>query len=695
MKIRRSTVVLLIVLPAALAGFCAAQNPLAALEDAAKEKAAETAIETLLNNQLPLTLNANDVYPTVANLPGGPFNPQPLKLTADELNQPLAPGDYTINTLDFCSEYSVHAPGAGVAYVLGPYEGKAAGAIGALIWRGTVQYHINPNSLQAVSWAIQSGLTYSQMPKTYQGIIDQVIADYKSEINGDFVSNLETTYNNAAKTAKLPPLDTILAKLGKPGELALSAERQRAILTAQGTNDQLREQTLFQGQQSGLYTPVKAENGPWTERVKGQVYMKPLIAGGNMASNNVMQIRVMPPPTANASNTRGGARLIRASYGEPQVTPALANEEITMAAIMQGTLGYSQGQGAQALGQVPVVSQSAPQPTAPPTIAQGPAAPAGPVQGPPPPPGPVQGPPAPPVYCPKVANASGTQLNIVFTSYTTEILDQNLYYEYLGLYQAGTQSSAAGEKDTFSDRMNLIAAKGQQVCVFVVNGDNAELLALQQRSRQAYLNAENAVNAQHPDNPILVPKADEIIVTFKIPDNLGGGYEVVMSVQALMNGYYDSDSPTDNSNSSLGKPGNSRKPDYLPLVEPIQIPLAYELGTNVYNLVNSPGAPEQMKQQDSNRFIRAEFPYFAMNNNDDSGSEFYGDIPCQPQHPTHGVFDLQQPKLGPAVQGDDTPTTSYYSITKSEGNLAQLYVPQPDPSIDLTDPDPANCPTTK
>jgi hypothetical protein len=360
MKIFRSTAALLIVLPAALASLCAAQNPFTALEDAAKEKLAEQAIETLLNNQLPLTLNANDVYPTVTTLPGGPFNPQPLKLSADELDQPLVPGDYTINTLDFCSEYSVHEPGAGVAYVLGPYEGKAAGAIGALIWRGTVQYHINPNSLQAVSWTIQSGLTYSQMPKTYQAIIDQVIPDFKSEITADFVVNLETTYNNTAKTAKLPPLDAMLAKIGAPGELALSAERQRVILTAQNTNDQLREQTLFQGQQSGLYTPVKAETGPWTERVKGQVYMKLLIAGGNMATNNVMQIRIMPPPTANASNAPGSARLIRASYGEPQSAPAGEGSGTSLTSLMQGMLGYSQGRGAQALGQVPVVSETAP-----------------------------------------------------------------------------------------------------------------------------------------------------------------------------------------------------------------------------------------------------------------------------------------------------------------------------------------------
>ena len=357
MKIRPAAIALSLplVLLAASALQLAAQNPFAAMEQAAKEKLAEQAIETLLNNQLPLRLNANDVYPTVATLPGGPFNPQPLKLTADDLNRPLPPGDYTINTLDFCSEYSVHAPGYGVAYVLGPYEGKAAGAIGALIWRGTVQYHVNPNSLQAVSWAIQSGLTYSQMPKTYQAIVDQVIPDHKSEIASDFFVNLETTYNNAARSAKLPPLDTILAKLGKPGELALSAERQRAIFARQGTNDQLRDQTLFQGQQIGLYTPVKVENGPWTERVKGQVYMKLQIAGGNMATNNVMQIRVMPTPTVNAQNSDGRPHLVRAAYSEPQNPPAGEGSGTSVASLMQGMLGYSQGRGAQALGQVPVV----------------------------------------------------------------------------------------------------------------------------------------------------------------------------------------------------------------------------------------------------------------------------------------------------------------------------------------------------
>jgi ferric-dicitrate binding protein FerR (iron transport regulator) len=89
--------------------------------------------------------------------------------------------------------------------------------------------------------------------------------------------------------------------------------------------------------------------------------MKQLIAGGNMATDNVMQIRVMPPPTVNASIAPGIApRFIRTSYGEPQTAPSGEGSGTSLTALMEGMLGYSQGRSAQALGQVPVVSQSAP-----------------------------------------------------------------------------------------------------------------------------------------------------------------------------------------------------------------------------------------------------------------------------------------------------------------------------------------------
>jgi hypothetical protein len=599
------TAVAVLVLHAGLASvfspLCAAQNPLAALENEAKEKAAEAALTKVLNENLPLTLDAKDVYPTVTTLPGGPFSPTPLKLTADQLDQPLPPGDYTINTLDFCSQYSVHQPGAGIAYVLGPYEGKAAGAIGALIWRGTVQYGIAPQSLQGVSWAIQSGLTYDQMPKSYQAIVDQVIPDFKSEITGDFVTNLENTYNDLAKAASLPPLDTMLGKLGGPGQLALDAERQRQILTAQNTSDQIKEQTLFQGQESGIYSPVKAENGPWTERVAGQVYMKLLIAGGNMATNNVMQIRVIPAPTANARVETGGPRLVRTAYGEPQVAPAVDNAPITVASMMEGTLGYSQGQGAQALGQVPVVSPGGPAQTPPPVEANN-APPAG-------TPNPGNGTPAPanpapttpptagqPGQGPSGSGQSASTRKAIFTfvSCSGALTSQDLFDAYTSLY---TGSS------TFESRMDSIT---DDVFVMVVDGGAGFGLRFQNAAARGYAN----LDGNNVGSGLDAPPATDYAFTF-VQKNAPAAASpatsssepaatimVVISAQALQNNSYPTGYRPPDPSGSIVSPSVLEKSKVS-----VQQPLAYELGQNAWGFSQDPKYTEKPNEDDTNTIM--------------------------------------------------------------------------------------------
>ena len=59
--------------------------------------------------------------------------PRSLSLTKANLELALPPGDYTVPVLAFCTEYSVHRPGRGIAYRLGPLQGKAAGATGWLV----------------------------------------------------------------------------------------------------------------------------------------------------------------------------------------------------------------------------------------------------------------------------------------------------------------------------------------------------------------------------------------------------------------------------------------------------------------------------------------------------------------------------------------------------------------------------------
>lgn len=357
-------------------------NPFGDAADKAQEDLFTKAAAKLLDEQLPINLDASHVLPTVSALPGGPFAPRPLPLTQANMTEPLPPGDYTVNVFAFCTEYSVHQPGQGVAYELAPLEGKLSGAVATLLWRG-IRAGVDSRALMGAAWAIQSGLIYAQMPKGDQALIDRLIPDFKPQLDGDFLLQLEASYQLAARAAKLPTLPQLLAKMGEPGELALDALAMQQTLLRANTTDEIREQTLFAGQESGVYAPVKAEEGPWTVRIPGVAYVRYRIQGGNLASNNIVEIRIMPGARQNAARQEGrgdGARLVNASFvaspapaaGQTQAAaPTLENllgaDESNGQLNASGLIGYSVGRGAQALIPVlpPPVSAPPPQPATP------------------------------------------------------------------------------------------------------------------------------------------------------------------------------------------------------------------------------------------------------------------------------------------------------------------------------------------
>jgi hypothetical protein len=188
-----------------------------------------------------------------------------------------------------------------------------------------------PSRLQAVSWAIQSGLTYPRMPKTYQQVIDELIPDFKSRLSGNFVQEAEDTYQNFARTDRsLPPLNTLLGKMGKSGELMLAAQRQQTILLQQNTSDQLKEQTLFSGQDNAVFRPVKAQDGPWTVMAPGRAYVRMKVVQGNMGTNT-LELRILPQ-SSSATRRPGRARLLNVS----QVAAAPENQatELTLLSLL-------------------------------------------------------------------------------------------------------------------------------------------------------------------------------------------------------------------------------------------------------------------------------------------------------------------------------------------------------------------------
>ena len=368
----------------------------------------EYALKQKLGNTLPLALDANTAFATIDNnqLPGGAFKGQPLSLTAASLRTALLPGDYVLPVMAYCTQYSVHRPGQGTAYTLAPVRGTQAEAISTLLWRGTLAGK-GPQELQATNWAIQSGVTYGSLPKSYQALIDQLIPEYRDRLRGSAMEVAEATYRDATtdprkflqeyihehygKTVPLmilpkmavpaPPLDVLLARMGPAGALVLDAKKQSNILLTAYTSRERGEQVLFAGQGAQL-PPEPAAEGPWTVRIPGVAYMRFVIQGGNMQRNNLMQIRILPStatssPQASASAGSASALLL-ASYPASQPVPATAvpitsaygllgvttfgtgaNTLLTLTAA--GVIGYAQGgAGAQALIPVAEFMQSTP-----------------------------------------------------------------------------------------------------------------------------------------------------------------------------------------------------------------------------------------------------------------------------------------------------------------------------------------------
>jgi len=252
--------------------------------------------------------------------------------------------------------------------------------------------------------------------------------------------------------------------------------------------------------------------------------------------------------------------------------------------------------------------------------------------------------------CPKAANAKALPLNIIFTSFTTAITSEDLCNVYQGLYIAGLDSSGKATPDSFAARMDALVDKEAVVDFYVLDGDEkdskyGDFTKFQSLSTRAYANATNTEanlkKGQTPDasTSIQSPNDNKFIMAILSPK---GRYEVVASVQALMWGYYNSSSPLD----LLKAP----RKDLSPLEYSIQMAMAYELGTNIFNMAEDSKSCEQLVEPDTNRFVCAEFPRFPENCDSETGSAFYGNVNPPPgtvalyKLPQHWVVDLGNPQ---------------------------------------------------
>ncbi len=262
-----------------------------ALNDAVLAQVAK-ALASTLNEQAPISVSNGADYPTVAVLPGKPFAPRDLSADVPALAMArvdgtidLAPGDYTITLSVYCMNLYAHGP-SGHAYVLTPLHGTRAAMIEALNLRAGLNNEPHGN-VQALSWMLQAGAKYDELPAYAKSIVDREIPDFKSQLAESLVEKLQAQYQaTIGNIPGAPPLDSILNKLGPTGTaISTLQSAESALLNASSANQALMDQLVPPGGTS------QTGATPWSLTSLG-VYER-FITTGNYATPGQLQIRVV------------------------------------------------------------------------------------------------------------------------------------------------------------------------------------------------------------------------------------------------------------------------------------------------------------------------------------------------------------------------------------------------------------------
>ena len=303
----------------------------------------------------PLRLDQRTAFPptTINN-----FQPKLLDLSPEHLKQPLAPGDYSIPVIGYCTKWSLHFPGRGLPYKLAPLQGRHAPAIGTLLERGTLK-GIDPRHLNAMAWRIQGGLPISRWRPQEREWAHQLIPEYEAELDGDFLEQTRATYDTARSLGKLPPYETMLSRLGPVGETVLDLQRARKLLANQTLAAERMPDLLYGRPRDGL--PRTLTGGPneppspWAE-IRSGVFARVTIIKGNMG-HNVLDLRITPEAgiplsTAQLKSEFSIRPVALTADLQEDIYPTLEQWFI----YVSGLIAYPDGRPAQALILVPQFS---------------------------------------------------------------------------------------------------------------------------------------------------------------------------------------------------------------------------------------------------------------------------------------------------------------------------------------------------
>jgi hypothetical protein len=244
-------------------------------------------LRSFLSNEIPITGSEHQLYETTSQLPGDQFSPQILYLSALNASQVISPGDYEIPVHFYCTKvYTLN--GAGNRYRLARLSGRLSDALSTLYQRASVN-NVPIQEVQVLSWSIQSGVSYDNLSSSSKQLVNQLIPEYRQELDGSFIDKTIKYWNDVSRLTSLPSLDSTLNSLGDTGTFVRSLFRARdEILRTNFSYHSLANAFVIP---QDVNLPGGMETTPWS-KINDQVYLR-FIAPRGATKDGIVQVRIM------------------------------------------------------------------------------------------------------------------------------------------------------------------------------------------------------------------------------------------------------------------------------------------------------------------------------------------------------------------------------------------------------------------
>lgn len=261
----------------------------------------------------PVIRDWNAIYPTVDALPNGAaFSPTTNQAVQAALEKGvigqlrgsktglvmLKPGDYAIPVRVFCTDIHRHARSP-EQYLLGPLRGTRAQVLTSM-YASAANSTVDFGTLQPLSWSLQAGMKYEELPASQQRTFDLLLPGWQSQIAESFTELLQTRWSEISNTIPgVPSFNDALGQMGPMGQTIQDAESARDQIVSNAADfDAMRNALVPGGVQMSNGDPETTPFG----LAAPNVYER-LITRGAYGSVGLLEIHVTGPARTAAPVT--------------------------------------------------------------------------------------------------------------------------------------------------------------------------------------------------------------------------------------------------------------------------------------------------------------------------------------------------------------------------------------------------------